>query len=43
MGSCHGRGPSVTLDLSNGIEQPRVQIAPAAGGITEAAPVWGGR
>jgi len=33
----------VTLDLSNGIDQPRVQIDPAAGGITGAAPVRGGR
>jgi hypothetical protein len=33
----------VTLDLSNGIDQPRLQIDQAAGGITGAAPVRGGR
>lgn len=33
----------VTLDLSNGIDQPLLQIDPAAGGVTGAAPVRGGR
>jgi hypothetical protein len=33
----------VTLDRSSGIDQPLLQIDPAAGGITGAAPVRGGR
>jgi len=33
----------VMLDLANGLEQPLLQVDPAAGGITGAAPVLGGR